>query len=60
VPTVVQPAPLTVVVPKPSDTAATFAAALAHPELGRATLPAKELLARVLSQSLKAATPVRR
>jgi CheY-like chemotaxis protein len=56
----VQPAPLTVVVPKPSDTAATFAAALAHPELGRATVPTKELLARVLSQSLKAAAPVRR
>jgi CheY-like chemotaxis protein len=56
----VQPAPLTVVVPKPSDTAAAFAAALAHPELGRATVATKELLARVLSQSLKAAAPVRR
>jgi predicted nucleic acid-binding Zn-ribbon protein/CheY-like chemotaxis protein len=42
------PAPFTVVIPKTADTAGTFAAAVAHPELARATLPAKELLARTL------------
>ena len=51
-----QPSPLTVVIPKGTDTAATFAAALAHPELGRMTIPAQEILARVLAMPLKVAT----
>jgi len=51
----VQPAPLTVVIPKESDTAAGFAAALAHPEVGRMLVPAQELLARVLAAPLKVA-----
>jgi CheY-like chemotaxis protein len=42
------PPPLAVVIPKASDCSAGFVAALAHPEVGRSTLPAKELLATVL------------
>ncbi len=45
----VQPSPLTVVIPKTSDTAGAFAAAVAHPELSRMTVPAKELLTRALA-----------
>jgi CheY-like chemotaxis protein len=56
----VQPAPLIVVIPKPTDTAATFAAALAHPELGRMTVPAQELIARVAAFVLKPPPAVRR
>jgi hypothetical protein len=55
----VQPSPLTVVIPKESDTAPGFAAAVAHPEVGRMVVPAQELLARVLAAPLKFATPRR-
>jgi hypothetical protein len=44
-----QPSPLTVVIPKPGDTATQFSAAVAHPELARTTVPAKELVTRALA-----------
>ena len=56
----VQPAPLTVVIPKAMDTATAFAATLAHPELARMMVPAQELLARVLAYPLKTASIQRR
>jgi CheY-like chemotaxis protein len=43
-----QPPPLTIVIPKAGDMASGFAAAVAHPELSRMTLPPKELLTRAL------------
>jgi CheY-like chemotaxis protein len=54
-----QPPPLTVVVPKSSDTASAFAAAVVHPELSRMTVPAKELVTRAVGL-MTAAPAVRR
>jgi chemotaxis response regulator CheB len=51
-----QPVPTTVVVPKPDDTARGFAEAIAHPELGRATIPTGEVLAAILARPLKTRT----
>jgi CheY-like chemotaxis protein len=47
-----QTQPLIVVVPTATDPAAAFAAAITHAELARATVPAKELLERVLAAPL--------
>jgi predicted nucleic acid-binding Zn-ribbon protein len=54
-----QPPPLTVVIPKATDTSAEFQTAIAHPELARAAFPAKELLAKAVAAPLKAAPPKR-
>jgi DNA-binding NtrC family response regulator len=54
-----QPAPLTVVIPKATDTSAAFQAAVAHSELARSAFPAKELLNKALAISLKARAPRR-
>jgi CheY-like chemotaxis protein len=54
----VQPSPLTVVIPKPGDSASAFATAVVHPELSRMTLPAKELLTRAIA--LMTAAPAAR
>jgi hypothetical protein len=59
----IQPTPITVVIPKPTDTATTFAATLTPPDLARMTLPVQELLTRVLAHSLRrtpAQAPARR
>jgi CheY-like chemotaxis protein/predicted nucleic acid-binding Zn-ribbon protein len=48
-----QPPPLMVVIPKATDTSAAFQTAVAHAELARSAFPAKELLNKALSISLK-------
>ena len=53
----VQPAPLTVVIPKTADTAAIFAGALAHPEISRAIMTGKDMLVRMSAEPVKRAAP---
>jgi CheY-like chemotaxis protein len=56
----VQPAPLTVVIPKATDTATNFTLAIAHPELGRTTVVTQELVSRTFAIPLKKPAPAKK
>jgi CheY-like chemotaxis protein/uncharacterized small protein (DUF1192 family) len=53
----VQPPPLTVVIPKATDTAAAFTTAAAHPEVARTTMTGKDMLVRIQTEPTKRPTP---